>query len=54
MFDDQFEMLAGVVGGEFDEFDRRPGIGEKPCIFQAGVQVGVDQFARLVPKILAR
>ena len=52
MFYDQFEVLAGVVGGEFDEFDRRPRIGEKPRIFQASVQVGVDQFARLVPKIL--
>ena len=52
MFYDQFEMLAGVFGGELHEFDRRSRVGEKPRIFQAGVQIGVDQFARLVAEIL--
>ena len=34
MFYHQLEVRAGVVGGEFDEFGRRPGIGEKAYVFQ--------------------
>jgi hypothetical protein len=44
MFHYQFEVLARVVGRQFDELGRRRHIAEPPRIVEGGVHVDIDQF----------